>query len=188
MAAPASPRGGFSAEDLAGLSDDERRKLLERNPHLAEIFADADKAARGASSRAARPGGAATDRAPRGDDVSARMREAGLDPEHEARMQAETNARIGARVRRAKEKEAKAAKRKRDQRRASAGRLGRRVVRETPGLPGPSATSLLLTFAGSTLAVVGLVLLVEGGPAFGRLPAAIGTLAGRLTDPTDPIF
>lgn len=168
MAAPASPRGGFSAEDLAGLSDDERRKLLERNPHLAEVFERAGTPAR----RPAREPAPARTPAP-----SPAPAPAG------APAPPTTAAPARAKDRRPGSRPAGAGRRG-----ASSRRLARRVARETPLIPGPSATSLLLTFAGSTLAVIGLVLLVEGGPAFGRLPAAIGTLAGRLTDPTDPIF
>lgn len=169
MAAPASPRGGFSAEDLAGLSAEERRRLLERNPHLADVFAEGDKAARReptaprppAREASAGPAGAAQPPAAPSKAASGRAKDR------------RPGSRPGAPGRRGA---------------SSARRLGRRVVRETPGLPGPGATSLLLTFVGSTLAIVGLVLILEGGPAFARLPAAVGTFAGKLTDPHDPIF
>lgn len=72
---------------------------------------------------------------------------------------------------------------------ASGGRrLARRVARESPGVPGPSVTGLILGFLGTTIAVIALVLLVSNGERLGFIPAWIGQAAVRLTDPNDTLF
>lgn len=164
--APAPPRprrATITAADLEAMSTDQARAILADMPNLpTQLRVQGEEDLAGALERRAAPAPEPTSPAPapptKAAPVRAKDRRPGSRPTGSSR------------------------------RGASSRRLARRVVRETPGLPGPSTTSLLLTFAGSTLAVVGLVLLLEGGPAFGRLPAAVGTFAGRLTDPNDPIF
>lgn len=88
-------------------------------------------------------------------------------------------------------KDRTAGKRPAGGRRSTSGRrLAKRVARETPGIPGPSATNLVLAFLGTTVLVIGLTLLLS--PASGRslesLPAWLGAGARRFLDPDDPIF
>jgi hypothetical protein len=160
------PPGSLSAEDLTSLSDEQRRKLLERNPHLEELFRDVEKA----SSRAPK------DTPARGPaPAQAQTAEPAPRPARKAARSGATD-RPAARPRGA------------SRRHTSGRRLASRIVRETPGLPGPSATNLILSFFGSTILVIGLVLLLGGGPRLGALPGWLGTAAGRLTSPTDPLF
>lgn len=152
----ATPPGTLSAADLAGMSEEARARLLERNPHLADALrrpsptAKAPKAPKPPSAPKAPAG--ATPRSPSSTRAPARTPALARTPARRAR------------------------------------RAASRVARQTPGAPGPSATNLVLSFIGATVATIGLVIVVSNGERLAFLPGALGTATARLIDPADPII
>jgi len=144
MAAAPTPPGTLSAGDLAGLSEDARARLLERNPHLADALAPPK----------AKPSRKAPAKAPDDPPAAPRAPRSG-SPRRKS---------------------------------GTARRAAARVARQTPGVPGPSATNLALSFIGATVLTMGLVIVVGNGDRLGFLPGALGTATARLIDPADPIF
>ena len=57
-------------------------------------------------------------------------------------------------------------------------------------MPGPSATNLVLAFLGTTVLVVGLVLVLspQSSRGLARLSPWLGAATQKLLDPDDPIF
>lgn len=167
MAAP-SPRGALTPADLENLPPAQRARLLERNPELAEALRE-DPPAESAPARKLAP-------VPDPPSEPAEQRSSG-------RRRGSTKAAKPAAKDRPGSRRGGAGRRK-----SSGRRLASRVVRETPGVPGPSVTNLVLSFAGTTILVIGLVVLIDGGNQLQRLPSWLGSAAAKLTDPADPIF
>lgn len=139
-------------EDLEGLSDEHRQRVLQLNTTLAEKVRQRDEAAKTSEPETTGGGKAA--------GGATKERRAPRRPASSSRRPPASGGR----------------------------RLARRIVRETPGAPGPSATGLLLSFIGTTVLVIGLVVVVSNGDRLGFIPGWLATATSRLTDPTDPLF